>query len=276
MTHDRTEPWGEFPLAEGEGGFWRIGPLSLRIYRLPREIRVVREQGTDPLEESLEVRCPVEMGEEDAQGIPLRFVSDDVGGSIRLRPRPADRNVVTRPEHPLNVLPGDTAALYVSTPCWVEILVNGGRTQLLEVPTVPLSDTWFGPSTKEGTLCYAARTSARLELAKMPLRPHRAVAKVVLKNSSAEPLLVERMNLPTLHLGLFADSAGNLWTETVHLERKQEGQLTDLDIGKAPPREAGSVRRVSPERAPYQKNLLARGFATLIPIRGDRYGSDIV
>jgi hypothetical protein len=268
--------WREYPFPVGTEGGWRIGPLTLRVHRLADEIRVVHELGDDPLAEDQEISCPAEPAEEGIWENPVRYVSRNLGDTLTLRPRTADRNVVTRPEFPLNVLPGQTIGLFVSTPCWVEVLAGGGKQLLADLPTLQLSDTWFGASTKEGTLCYAARTAARLQLARIPFRPHRVVTKVTLKNSSDENLLVERMNLPVIHLGLFADGEGALWTETVHLERKQEGQPTDLTIGKGPPRDAGKVRRVSPERESYQKNLLTRGFATLLPIRGDRYGSDMV
>ena len=52
--------------------------------------------------------------------------------------------------------------IYVSTPLWVRVDVHDPPQFLQEIPVIRPSDTWFGPSTREGELGYAGRTHGRL------------------------------------------------------------------------------------------------------------------
>jgi hypothetical protein len=267
--------WGHYALPAGKGGIWRIGPLSLRALRRSHEILLDHERGDDSLAEGVEIQCPVDIEEQEMSGEVSRLAIRRLGKGLELRPRLADRNVVTRPEIPLSLPPGERADLYVSTLLWVEVLAAETGAVLADLATFRPSDTWFGPSTKEGTLCYASRTCAGLHLEEVPRRPHRALTKVTLKNSMDQPLRVDRLNIPVIHLSLFSGGDQTLWTQSVHLENKQEDSPTDLTIGKGPPKEAGPAELVSGEREAFQKTLLSRGFASLVAIKGGRHGGDM-
>lgn len=64
------------------------------------------------------------------------------------------------------------------------------------------SDTWFGPTTSEGEPCYASKTVCRLRVEDVPLRPHRCLTKVTLRNRADDSLSLDRLKLPVNALAL--------------------------------------------------------------------------
>lgn len=146
----------------------------------------------------------------------------------------------------------------------MEIGVDGGRTVLRELPSLRLSDTWFGSTTREGELAYALRSSARTRLDEMPLRSHRILTPVVLENRASDALLLERLNLPVPFLSVFEEEARGLWTECVHMLRTEEGDTARLDVRRGPPEEtSGAVKRSGPRRT-HETGHLFRAFGSLL------------
>ncbi len=265
----KTSWWGEWSLKPGEAGHWEIGPLSLWIVRFTHEWRITYREVREPLDEALLVELPLHadqvpafkhQGYGDTEVSVNRFAVADASGSLVLEATLADRPVVIRPETPLFVPARQSVELYVSTPVWARVLVREDRQTLCEVPTFRPSDTWFGPSTTEGELCYASRTSARLAFEEVPLRFHRAVTPVLVRNEGSDALLVERVQLPVQYLSLFRGENGFLWTEPVTLER-HAGEAAHVRIGHGAPQRAMGARLLSePRRAP-ESNLITRTFS---------------
>src|SRR5690625_5517561 len=73
----------------------------------------------------------------------------------------------------------------------------------MEIPTKILSDTWFGPNTQMGTLCYASKTYTRSSRQEVTPRPHRAVTPVTVRNQSEELLSIDKLSIPVPHLALY-------------------------------------------------------------------------
>ncbi|MEX2503116.1 MAG: hypothetical protein WD336_12130, partial [Trueperaceae bacterium] len=171
-----------------------------------------------------------------------------------------DRAVIVRPADPLTVPAGESVVLYVSTPLWLAIATHGPRHVLLEVPCYRPSDTWFGPSTREGDLAYASRTTARLDLADLPTRPHRAITPVQVTNRARDPLLIDRLRVPVEHLPLYGGARG-LWTPRVRLVRGGEhNDQADVQIDDGPPPQAGRSERLAPPRRTSDAGLNLRSF----------------
>ena len=135
-----------------------------------------------------------------------RFACGATEDAIELLPVLADRPVVSRPDVPLHLLGGAAIGLYVSTPIWVRL--KTGTRVLLEVPSRAMKNTWFGDH-GSGELCYGSRTRARMRLGELPIRSHRAVTRVELRNRSSRTLDLERLNLPVPQLRLFASAEGD-------------------------------------------------------------------
>ena len=178
----------------------------------------------------------------------VRYASGNIGESVSLKPLLADRPLVSRPVTPLYVPAGETAIIFVRSPLWLRIEVGDPLVSLQELPILRPSDTWFGPTTMEGELCYAGRTAARLHLEEIPIGPHHAVTQVTIQNRAGTQLLVERLKLPVPYLALFEASDGLLWTQGVTMTRSRNTEMADFQIEQSPPEHTGAVKLLSEPR----------------------------
>jgi hypothetical protein len=256
--------WTTTRLEPGAGRRWRLGPLELSLVRTEAEWHMAHgyAEGDGPETGDGSVEPLAELPE-DAPS-PERFAAGAGADRVRLLPRCAERSVVARPRMPLHVLAGYQTKIHVSSPVWVEVLIGPPFQAVQEVPTRRLSDTWFGPSTREGEVAFALKTHARVRLSEIPWQPYRAITPVVIENRSEERLTLDRMNLPVPYLSIFADDGGRLWTESIVLAHHAGSAMATLDIHPGPPAEAGDARLVSPPRRAAQGNLLVRAFSTLL------------
>lgn len=198
---------------------------------------------------------------EEKELVTHRYSVRTTEEKVALQPLLADRPVVTRPEHPLSILPGEAVTLYISTPLWVCVrLVESERT-LQEVPSHRMSDTWFGPSTREGELCYATRTTGRLRVDSLPRRLHRALTPLHVRNRSEEILALERVQLPARHLALYTTPDDVLWTEAVTMIHTDGMQGADVRIKDGPPSEVDRARRLQDPREASKKGLFTSTFS---------------
>lgn len=254
--------WGETHLDPGQRGVWTIGALSLWLERLGAEWRLAYVTGDDPLatDAALEVPSDREPPAEEAE--VLRLAGVPRAGAVLVRPRLADRTIVARPEEPVTLAPGREVVLYVSTPAWVELEVDG--VTLADLPSYRPSDTWFGATPMKGVLCYASRTSARLSLEGVPLRGSRAVTHVLVRNRGRDPLRIRRINLPVPNLALFAGPRGFLWTEDVSIERTEGGDMARILIASGVPSNAPEAIRIGEARDVIQENILSRALHALM------------
>ena len=258
--------WTPCRIAVGEARRWTIGPATVVAERRAREWRVTSWTGDDPLDGTLEIATrvePAQAAQAARAGAPAaatrRFAFDAAPASLALEPRLADRDVVVRPADPLTIPAGETTLLYVSTPLWFSVATAGPRHVLFEAPFFRPSDTWFGPSTVEGELCYASRTTGRLELAELPVRPHRAITPVRIRNRAKEPLALERLKLPVGILPLLAGPRG-LWTPQIVLTSGEGADRADIEVRPGAPAEAGTAVPVAEPRRRPDATLSLRTF----------------
>lgn len=265
--------WGEVTLPLGGVGRWRAGPSTVRVERRASDWRVWHEGGGDPYATVAErVRA---VGDDAPEGAStLRFSFAETPDTLRVRPSLADRPVIVRPETPLAVPPGETVTLYASTPVWMALKFEVRRPRrgrapaadlavVAELPTARPTDTWFGPNTREGELCYAVRTAARTEVADLPLRPHRAVTAVTVENQAATPLDLVRIAVPMPFLALHVAPDGRLWTDGVRFVREADEDTTVQPQATAP---TGGERLAEPRTAPTLGQALSRTVSRLFKV----------
>lgn len=271
---DHRAWWGTVALDPETGGKWDIGPSTLWVYRAQQDWRIIHRPSTDPVRADPmaqrsnvtvpvadnEMKAVLAAGDDDL--VTSRFSVRDTDESIALRPALADRPVVSRPEHPLYVLPDETVTLYLSTPLWIRIELVETERQLQEVPSHRMSDTWFGPSPREGELCYATRTAGRLRLDQLPLRLHRALTPLRVRNTSTTPLALERVQLPAPHLALFETPNDTLWTQAVTVTHSSESEGASVHVEPGPPADAKQAKRIQPPRESDRKGLFISTFST--------------
>ena len=256
--------WGTFSLDENQSGRWRIESVVFWIERLPTEWRIAYESGDEAAEGKVEVVLPLtKLQEYGSQAKVTRFGVGKTESTVKLTPALADRPVVIRPETPLYILPEREITFFVSSPLWVRIESGDPPVLLQDVPVFRPSDTWFGPTTMEGELCYANRVYGRLTLEDLRFRPYRAVTVVYLKNYGSESILLERLNLPVPNLSLYESGDGHLWTQPVTLEMGTN-QKVGLELKEVAPAEARKPKLISGPRQKAEKSLLSRAVKSLI------------
>jgi hypothetical protein len=239
-----------------------LGPLSLQLFRSADAWRVWTSR------EEWDEAQPAQARVEDLAAMPAdeaaeRFVFNQSPARLCLRPMLADRSVVVRARQSVFVPPGEEAMLYLSTPVWISIDLGDPARSLREIPVLPMSDTWFGPSTREGELCYAARTHARNHLEQVPRRPHRAITPVKVRNEANSLLPIDKLSLPVTLLSVYGDADSGLWTEEVHLTRAADSDMAGLRVVPGVPNMAPRAERLSGPRSEPGRGGLVRAFSDL-------------
>lgn len=255
--------WGEFSLDEGSWGRWRIGPLDLWIGRTEHQWRVAWTRDDDPARDEVGVEVPADVEREPLpkRAEQHRFAYARTSETVELKPMLADRPVVARPETRISVPAGERVSVFVSSAIWVRIGVASRKEPLIELPCWRSTDTWFGDN-RTGFLCYATRTAMRLDDDEMPVRPHRAVTPIVIDNQGDDVLGIERLSLPAPNLSVFGSPSGSLWTERLHLTRREDAELALVHIVRDRPPVPGAVRLGEP-RTVAGDRLLRRVFTGL-------------
>ena len=252
--------WGSFKIDSGQSKQWRIGPLTLIVHRLNGDWRVghQREENFDITNVTWEITDTALLPENLENN--SRYILQDSTGILIITPRLADRPVIIRPHMPFNLAAGEKVTLYISSPLWMALSVGDSEKTLDEFAIQRPSDTWFGPSTLEGELCYASTTHCRLYLEELPQRAHRAITPVVINNLADTALSVERINLPAPLLQLYSSKNNQLWTPNISLVREKDGDMAALNIDKNPPKEAEDALQLSEARTSMDNGVLFRAF----------------
>jgi hypothetical protein len=262
----QTVCWGRSSLAEGQTGKWTIGPLTLWVKRLTREWRIAFER-TDETEQTLvESAAPARAEEIEAAEARLtfeRFLMRATTQALHLSPALADRSVVVRPATPFHLLARQETTVFVSSPLWVKIEVGDEKRMLKEIPILRPSDTWFGPSTREGELCYSSRTQARMTEDELPFRPHLALTPVTIGNESQAVLNVEKINLPVTYLSLYCAAGWAVWTDGLEVKLAESAQTATVNILPGPPAQAQKPVLTFPPRLTAGRGVFTRAMGSL-------------
>lgn len=262
-TQSYTQPWwGDISFSMQQKRYWRIGERQLVIQRLPCEwntwnIDTETENGENLL------HGEYANGEQFEEEFLDRHLQTATLENICVKPALADRPIVTRPNVPLRLLGGEKSRIYVSTPLWFRAMTMPKESTLLDVPFWRPSDSWFGPSTREGEICYAKYTEARMQLELLEQRYHRAITPLLIHNKQKDPLLIERLSLPVPFLSLYQHEGKGLWTEAVNIIREEDEDRIKVVLEKQAPSEVQNAQIVSGPRIASEKNTLIRSLSSL-------------
>jgi hypothetical protein len=254
--------WGEFAFDIDEVRAWSLAERRIVVQRTATEWNTWNVEADEQL-----LLPPVAVTPYKIQNLPdkvvvERYLFRQTGKGLLVKPALADRPVITRPINTLTIMPGEAIRLYISTPLWMQLLTLPGKTCFLDVPFWRPSDSWFGPSTIEGELCYSKHTDARVQLETIEKRPHRAITPVNVLNKSSDPLIIDRINLPVPMLSLFA-ADDSFWTEAINVNRSADDDTADLHLEKRAPKEAGNTIKVAQPREAVSKRHLIRALSSL-------------
>ncbi len=239
----------------------RIGPLSLQVYRGSREWRLSCSH-VDESDAAPDVQIELLKGQSAAEQVE-RYVCSGDNDMLRLRPMLMDRPVVIQPRDPVFLPGGEDITLFLSTPLCLAVEVGDPAVMLREVPMVRLSDTWFGPSTREGEICYSGRTHARHTVEEVPRRQHRALTPAKIRNLAATVLPLNKLSLPVPALSVFVSGDGSFWTESISLLRTADADMAELKIEPGAPEYGVNTELISGPRREAGRSGFIRAFSTL-------------
>lgn len=252
--------WTPREVAVGHGLELELGTVKLTLGHGQDEWRIGHEyQSEDAAPAKARIRARRSLPTEFKE----RYVIGGDSSRLNLTPLLADRNVVIRPRQPIFLLSGQEVTLYLSTPVWIKLEVGKTGMLLRELPALPLSDTWFGPSTREGEICYAGRTQARHHIDELPRRCHRAITPLHIHNKASTPLPLEKFSLPVPMLSLYGSADGSLWTQRLTLTREDQSDLAAVRIDRRPPDYADKLQLLARPRQDPGRSGLVRAFSLL-------------
>lgn len=263
MKNSANKWWGSFELKEKQARYWEIGPLLLGIERRAHEWNIASHSSNESDKTNLKIAS------EECSAFPpehlqfRRFIFHQSTTAITLTPILADRPQVSRAEIPFYLPANESVTIYVSSPAWVRLEAGSLNVFLDEIPSMRLSDTWYGPNTREGELCYSNLTFCRTHLTDLPVRPHRVLTPVIIHNHAKTPLLLERLSLPLPYLSIYADSSGGLWTEEI-VVRNEAHDKHIVKQSKGAPGIAPNASLVSQPRSALKPHNLMTLFYSLL------------
>ncbi|MBU1239403.1 DUF432 domain-containing protein [Myxococcota bacterium] len=255
--------WGSSPLPEGKIHCLSLGPLNLYSEKLENEWRIGLLRGTDPLESAV-TTAHFSAGDLPANIPWERFAGGQLDSPLFISPALADRPVVSRPTNAYYLPSTESVTFFIGTPVWVKVMTAKGNV-LKDFPVFRPSDTWFGPTTDQGQLCYASRTFCNVDLASVPYRPHRAVTSVTIKNKSPETIPIEKIKLPVGNLSLYIGPGNRIWTQDITYEIVEKERVIQLRLSDNPPALAPDSEFLSKGREPSGGNLLVQAISYFFP-----------
>ena len=278
--------WGSFQIPEGSCGRWEIGPFFMWIQRNAEDWTVMRQRHKDPFRDHWDVEIPTAppcpaSGKDEAPASPADWAGkvphDEVGasppdppqryaalegsGTVHITPAHADRPVVITPEQSFFLPPKRTVHLFVSLPLWLQFRDEPDGVPMIDDALFRPSDTWHGPNTQVGQVCYASRT--RAAFAPIGRLPHRIVTPFEVRNRSEKDVKVERIKLPTPHLSVLVDEQGGLWTEAVIFEQPPGVDPPDVRIEPGTTNGSQKLEVLSGPRTRMEKKFVWHAFGDL-------------
>ena len=242
-------PWGLVDMGPESEEERTFGPLSLRMRRVQDEIW---------LRGSREGRIASDVIEPDDEWMRWSLHPTD---RLTLAPGLPDRPVVVSPELPFFLPPRHEARVYVRVPLFVRVVLedsSGTQTAIADLPSLVLSDTWFGTFT-EGVLGYWLTTKARRSVSHDLFEPHLAMCPLNLANLSDEALPVERFAVRVSHLSLFADE-DRIWADEVQVRYEASAEGSEVRYTNRMPPDAPHAERIALPREAAPRGLRALTF----------------
>lgn len=262
MVYQAPVWWGRFYFELQQSRSWHLAGLDLAVTRGSQEWQFQTRRSPEQHEDNHQWQ--MEAGNALPEGTPqTRYFFNQTGDAVYVLPRLADRSVVIKPVNPVFIPAGEQVTLYVSTPVWVGCYAEHFEAPLQDMPVVRPTDTWFGPNTVRGEVCYATRVFGRTDLSQLPPRPFRAVTPVTVRNHGHDTMPVERINMPMPFLAVYAAENGRLWTPPLHVLREPGGNPPRIRIEPTISPEAGTVELLTPARLGASEHALIRIFDNL-------------
>ncbi len=237
-----------------------IGPLTVWVKKLGDEVRIASRVEKESISNARD-DSQFSILQEVPKGLNwTRYISHREEVELSFLPVMPDRAVVMRPEEPLKLPPGRKAVFYVRIPIWVQVSAHsdGKDTVFCQIPTVELSNIWFGDPVA-GQLCYSLRSRARREFIDFTPMPHRVICPVFISNKTEKMIDLERLCVQSQFLDIYtADSL--MWTNDIKVEFQPKEDLAVFSYSNKPSTIKPKAQLLSKAKMTAQKKFLKRGF----------------
>ena len=251
--------WKSYEVQNDELYSWKIGDLKLWCKCATNEIQIAYRHFVINESEN-QIEPPEDI-------VWSRWALKNNHPKIQLNPVFPDRSVVVKPESSFRIKINAQARIYVRVPIWLQInLIKQKPIHLIDIPTVILSNTWFG-TFFEGELCYWISSGVRQQVEPDLTRPYSAVCPIQLINKSEEDLLVEKICLRVHNLSLFFDNV-QLWSDEIKILYKGRNDISQIKATGTPPHESPMAVLLTAPRRPVKKSITAKTFASLKDLPG--------
>ena len=245
--------WEPIRIEKDETLSIQLGSLNLWIHRGEKEWHVASEHRANEME-----RLSVARGREMTNLDWTRWVVNEQVDEVKLHPCMPDRRVIVRAEMPVRRLPNQSVQFYIGVPVWVVVSLDDRFRNLTEVPSMVLSNSWFGPTT-DGELCYAMRTTAKLRQEDLQPHPHRAVVPFEIRNLSDETLDFTRLCLHMHNLRIY-QGRERMWTNQGRATYRGEDKWSRVVYARGVPPFDEARRLIGKAREPVDRSAILRTF----------------
>ena len=247
------QQWITTRLQNGEEQSLKVGPLRIFMKKVLNEIWVSYRH-TEEAEETLKPEWS-------------RWALMEDIAEFSLWPCFPDRPIVVKPEYPFHISKGASARIFSRVPVFVRITPKDYPDFVItEIPTVVLSNTWFGTVT-EGELCYWLSTTARRELRPELLEQHTAVCTMQITNNAKEQLNFDNICLRVERLSMFLND-GIPWADQTDITFQGGERFCDIEMKGRLPEEAKGGTLITSPRSDIKKTFATRTFQFFREIPG--------
>lgn len=245
--------WGNLPLEAGKTEFVTVGNLRLWILLKDGDIWVgyIHANPEDSAPPKTRLKPP-----EDLDW--ARWATKNEIQEIQISPVFPDIPLVVKSEYPLKISPSARVQIFARIPIWIRITVPQNNYQLIEIPTVKLSRTWFG-TPLEGELCYHATTKARRDLSQIEPKSYLVNCPILVSNTSEDDLDFENFCYRVERLSIYQHDK-ELWADETQIIYHGESLNSDVIMTGKLPQGIDRKRLLTKPRKEIQRSFATRTF----------------
>jgi hypothetical protein len=252
--------WQSYNIKKSDLLYWNIGNVKVWCQRIDGEVQIAYDYTPDNGSSQDSVKTDKDIS------WSRWSVKDDIS-AIQLAPLFPDRAVVIKPESSFKIIKNEHVRIYARVPIWIQIsAVNKEIIHLISIPSVILSNTWFG-NFREGELCYWISSGLRQRIEIDTDRLYMAICPISIINKSQEELLIEKICLRADNLSLYI-SDNQLWSDETKMVYKGDGQISQVSVSGKPPEESSDADLLTAPRTPIRRSFIAKTFASLKDLPG--------
>ncbi|KAA3616600.1 MAG: DUF432 domain-containing protein [Calditrichaeota bacterium] len=263
MAKHDEKLWGQHTIPYHKIQKFKLADLNLSLYLSEDEIKLAHHYSSS----GAQATTRQDSGE---NVIWKRWPVSGEVSHIQFDPVLPDRPLLVKPESSLYLWVNFKSKFFVRIPIALKIsmIIGNKSTELLDIPIIKLSNTWFGTFQK-GEVCYSISSGFGADIEPDKSRPFLAICPLRLKNDSRESLLVDKICMRSEHFSLF-QSDSQLWTDELTIIYKGKNETSQISVSGKPPKRISGATLVSKPQKILKKSLYAPSFSSQKDLAGPK------